>query len=67
MNQTLQNISCDSMRQNWNNHIDNGITNSPFYDIVWTDWENKHTDFTKNILMQRIELYCSGILYTFSK
>jgi len=48
MNQTLQNISCDAIRQNWNNHTECGIlTNSPFYDIVWNDWETKYTEFTK--------------------
>ena len=49
MNQTLQSISCDAIRQNWNNYTDNGITNSPYYDIIWNDWENKYTEFTKNI------------------
>ena len=48
MEQTLLNISCDVIRQNWNIHKDN-ITNSPFYDIIWSDWENKYNDFIKNI------------------
>jgi len=60
MNQTLQNISCDAIRQNWNNHTDHGITNSPFYDIVWNDWENKYTEFTKNIFYPILKKFVMG-------
>ena len=60
MNQTLQNISCDAMRQNWNNHTDYGITNSPFYDIIWNDWENKYTEFTKNIFYPILKKFVMG-------
>lgn len=60
MNQTLQNISCDAIRQNWNNHTDYDITNSPFYDIVWNDWENKYTEFTKNIFYPILKKFVMG-------
>ena len=53
MNQTLQNISCDTIRQN----LHNDITNSPFYDIVWNDWENKYTEFTKNVFYPILHLW----------
>ena len=60
MNQTLQNISCDAIRQNWNNHTDYDIINSPFYDIVWNDWENKYTEFTKNIFYPILKKFVMG-------
>jgi hypothetical protein len=60
MNQTLQNISCEAIRQNWNTQTYNDITNSPFYDIVWNDWENKYAEFTKNIFYPLLKKFVMG-------
>jgi hypothetical protein len=60
MNKTLQNISCDEIRQNWNIHKDICITNTPFYDIIWNDWENKYNDSITNIFYPILKKYISG-------
>ena len=60
MSQTLQNISCEAIRQNWDTQTDNDITNSPFYDMVWNDWENKYAEFTKNIFYPLLKNFVMG-------
>ena len=60
MKRTLQNICCDAIRQNWNNHIINGITKTPYYDTVWSDWENKYAEFTKNVFYPILKRFVMG-------
>ena len=48
------------MRKNWNNYTDNGINNYPFCDIIWNDWENKYTEFTKYIFYPILKNFAMG-------
>ena len=60
MIQTLKNLSCAAIRQNWNDHIKTGIIDSPFYDIIWSDWENKFTKCKRNTFYRVLKKFVMG-------
>ena len=59
---TLKNLSSDTIRKNWNNIIENNknIINSHIFEIIWSEWEFKHAEFTKNIFYHILKIFISG-------
>ena len=60
MIQTLKSLSCAAIRQNWNDHIETGIIDSPLYDIIWDDWENKFTECKRNTFYRILKNFVMG-------
>lgn len=56
MDNTLVNLSCEVIRKNWN-ICGSDICNTPFFDIVWNDWENKHNTYIKCIYYSTLKSF----------
>ena len=56
MNETLlQNNDCNVIRKNTHN-----TSMSPYYDIVWNDWEQSHSKLTTNIFYPILKKFVNG-------
>ena len=59
--ETLENISCKAIRQQWNTYVDNDITNSHLYEIVWKDWETVYAaECRQNIFYPLLKKFIMG-------
>lgn len=62
-NNTLQRISGDAIRLNWHLQADadKGVMPpSPYYDMIWNDWEQKHAEFIKNVFYPILKRFARG-------
>ena len=63
---TLKNISSDIIRQNWSYYKDI-IKNSPYYEILWNDLENKFNISKSDIYLPLLKKFINNELVIYKK
>jgi len=60
-NNTPQRISGDAIRLNWHLQAEEGVMpSSPYYDMIWDDWEQKHAEVIKNVFYPILKRFARG-------